>query len=138
MQITRQADYALRAAVYLAALAPDQTASTAEIAERQRISPSFLAKIISQLSIAGIIQTSRGARGGVSLARPAEQVSILDVIEAIDGPLTLNACSDDPTDCPCHEDCPLCELWAETRAELAAKLGGAKLANYASAFSMNE
>ena len=135
MQITRQADYALRAALFLAALAPDQKASTAEIAERQRIPPSFLAKIIAQLSIAGLIHTSRGARGGVSLTRPADQISILEVVEAIDGPLALNVCSDDPADCPCHEDCPLCDLWAETRAELASKLGGAKLSAYVTAFA---
>jgi Rrf2 family protein len=135
MQITRQADYALRAALYLAALAPGQKAATAEIAERQCIPPSFLAKIIAQLSIVGLIQTSRGARGGVSLSRPADQVSILEIVEAIDGPLSLNVCSDDPADCPCHEDCPLCDLWAESRAELAAKLGGAKLATYVTAFA---
>ena len=135
MQITRQADYALRAAIYLAALTPEEKASTAEIAERQCIPPSFLAKIISQLSLAGIIQTSRGARGGVSLARSAEEVSILDVVEAIDGPLALNACTANPAGCPCHENCPLCEFWAETRAELATKLGGAKLASYAAVFA---
>ena len=64
MQITRQADYALRAMLYLAQLEPTQRAATSQIAEEQHIPPSFLAKIISQLSIAGLIHTSRGARGG--------------------------------------------------------------------------
>ena len=70
-------------------LEPAQRAATSQIAEVQRIPPSFLAKIISQLSIAGLIHTSRGARGGVSLARPPEAISVLEVVEAIDGPLML-------------------------------------------------
>jgi Rrf2 family protein len=69
MQITRQADYAMRAVAYLANLGPEQRAATSQIAEEQQIPPSFLAKIVSQLSVAGLLQTSRGARGGVSLAR---------------------------------------------------------------------
>ena len=92
MQITRQADYALRAMSYLALLDPTQRAATSQIAEEQHIPPSFLAKIISQLSIAGLIHTSRGARGGVSLARDPSAISILDVVEAIDGPISLNIC----------------------------------------------
>ena len=58
MQITRQADYALRAVIFLSRLNGDQKASTSFIAEKQQIPPSFLAKIVSQLSIAGLIQTS--------------------------------------------------------------------------------
>ena len=93
MQITRQADYALRAMLYLSRMPENQKAATSQIAEEQRIPPSFLAKIVSQLSIAGLIHTSRGARGGVSLARPSEEISVLEVIEAIDGPIALNACT---------------------------------------------
>src|SRR5574338_587553 len=99
MQITRQADYALRAMYYLSKLEPTERAATSLIAEEQRIPPSFLAKIISQLSIAGLIHTSRGARGGVSLARSPESISVLEVVEAIDGPLQLNECTDDPASC---------------------------------------
>ncbi len=92
MQITRQADYAVRAMVYLAQLEPDKRAATGKIAQEKSIPPSFLAKIVSQLSVAGLLQTSRGARGGVSLAKPAEAISLLDVVEAIDGPILLNDC----------------------------------------------
>ncbi len=122
MQITRQADYALRAMLYLARLDPSQRAATSQIAEEQEIPPSFLAKIISQLSIAGLIHTSRGARGGVSLARKPEDISLLDVVEAIDGPITLNDCTQDPDICTFGETCPLHEVWCETQAELANRL----------------
>jgi Rrf2 family protein len=122
MQITRQADYALRAMLYLAQLEPNQRAATSQIAEEQRIPPSFLAKIISQLSIAGLIHTSRGARGGVSLARPPEGISVLEVVEAIDGPIALNECSQSPGGCPFGENCPLRSLWCDTQTELVDKL----------------
>jgi Rrf2 family protein len=122
MQITRQADYALRAMVYLARLEPAQRAATKQIAETQRIPPSFLAKIISQLSIAGLIHTSRGARGGVVLAKPAANISLLEVVEAIDGPIALNDCTVSPDNCENTEDCPLHDIWEETQAILVNKL----------------
>ncbi len=122
MQITRQADYALRAMIFLAQLEPNRRAATSQIAEEQRIPPSFLAKIISQLSIAGLIHTSRGARGGVSLARPADEISVLEVVEAIDGPIALNECTEDPSSCPFGNECILRPLWCEAQSELIHKL----------------
>ncbi len=122
MQITRQADYALRAIYHLTKLEPTQRAATSQIAEEQRIPPSFLAKIISQLSIAGLIHTSRGARGGVSLARSPEEITILEVVEAIDGPIALNECTSSPEACPFGENCPLRKLWCGTQKELIDKL----------------
>ena len=92
MQITRQADYAVRAVLYLARLNGKERAATSQVAKEQHIPPSFLAKIISQLSIAGLLHTSRGARGGVTLAREPEAITLLEVIEAIDGPIMLNEC----------------------------------------------
>ena len=83
MQITRQADYAVRAVLHLARNGETRTA-TSTIAEEQKIPPSFLAKIISQLSIAGLLHTSRGARGGVTLAREPGDITLLEVIEAIE------------------------------------------------------
>lgn len=122
MQITRQADYALRAILYLASLEPSKRAATSHIAKEKEIPPSFLAKIISQLSIAGLIHTSRGARGGVALARPPEQISILEVVEAIDGPITLNECTLNAGSCPFGENCPLRPVWCEAQAELVERL----------------
>jgi Rrf2 family protein len=123
MQITKQADYAVRAMAYLARLETNQRAATSDIAEAQKIPPSFLAKIISQLSIAGLIHTSRGAHGGVMLARPAARISMLDVVEAIDGPISLNDCVLSPDTCNQIEDCPMHEIWSDLQKELVKKLG---------------
>ena len=122
MQIARQADYAVRAVHYLSQLEADQRAATSQIAENQHIPPSFLAKIISQLSIAGLIHTSRGARGGVSLARTPSEVSILEVVEAIDGPIALNECTAISGSCQFGDNCPMRPIWCNTQAELVEKL----------------
>jgi Rrf2 family protein len=122
MQITRQADYALRAVIYLSRLGPEQRAATSQIAIEQRIPPSFLAKIVSQLSVAGLLQTSRGARGGVSLARSPQEITVLEVVEAIDGPILLNECVGCGGVCTFGDTCPMKPVWTETQADLVSKL----------------
>lgn len=122
MQITRQADYAVRAVLYLAKMGPERRAATSQIAEEQQIPPSFLAKIVSQLSVAGLLQTSRGARGGVSLARAPENISLLEVVEAIDGPILLNECVAENGACTFGDDCPISPVWCEAQAELVESL----------------
>ena len=122
MQITRQADYAVRAVLYLARMEPNQRAATSQVAQEQHIPPSFLAKIISQLSIAGLLHTSRGARGGVTLAREPKDVTLLEVIEAIDGPIMLNECVAENSICTFDEECPLRPVWCEAQEELITRL----------------
>jgi Rrf2 family protein len=122
MQITRQADYAVRAVLYLARMKSEQRAATSTIAQEQRIPPSFLAKIISQLSIAGLLHTSRGARGGVTLAREPGDITLLEVIEAIDGPIMLNECVGDGAACTFDDNCPLKPIWCEAQNELVTRL----------------
>lgn len=122
MQITRQADYAVRAMVYLSQLGADHRAATSQIAQEKQIPPSFLAKIVSQLSVAGLLQTSRGAHGGVSLAKPAEEITILDVVEAIDGPILLNECVTDNNSCIFGDSCPMKPVWCDAQAELVNRL----------------
>ena len=122
MQITRQADYAVRAVMYLAQLGPEQRAATSQIAQEQSIPPSFLAKIVSQLSVAGLLQTSRGARGGVSLARSPERISLLEVVEAIDGPILLNECVANAGACQFGDTCPMKPVWCDAQSELVERL----------------
>jgi len=131
MQITRQADYAVRAVLYLSKLENSTRSPTSRIANEQKIPPSFLAKIVSQLSVAGIVHTSRGARGGVSLARDAEEITLLEVVEAIDGPITLNECVMNPDSCPFGDECPVHEIWREAQTTLVNKLRSTNFATLA-------
>ncbi|GAB4543103.1 MAG: Rrf2 family transcriptional regulator [Anaerolineales bacterium] len=128
MQITRQADYAVRAMMYLAGQ-NDARVSTSSIAEEQKIPPSFLAKIVSQLSIAGLLHTSRGARGGVTLARQPKDITLLEVVEAIDGPIQLNECVHDSSACAFSDDCPMRPVWCNAQEELVARLKNTNFAD---------
>lgn len=130
MQITRQADYAVRAMVYLAQLGPNGQAATGKIARDQGIPPSFLAKIVSQLSVAGLLLTSRGAHGGVSLKKKAEEISLLDVVEAIDGPILLNDCVGESLDCILDDNCPLKPVWCDAQKILVDHLSKANFAQF--------
>jgi Rrf2 family protein len=130
MQITRQADYAVRAIYYLSTLEEGQRAATSQIAKEQHIPPSFLAKIISQLSVSGLLHTSRGARGGVSLAKDPKEVTMLDVIEAIDGPILLNECVNDAHGCKFEKECPMKQLWCEIQDDLVERLSGKTFADF--------
>jgi Rrf2 family protein len=122
MQITRQADYAVRAVLHLAQVKNGDRTSTSTIAKEQGILPSFLAKIISQLSITGLLHTLRGARGGVTLARDPKEITLLEVIEANDGPIQLNECVGDNGVCTFDKDCPIRSVWCEAQDELVARL----------------
>jgi Rrf2 family protein len=121
MQITRQADYAVRAVLYLARKG-EQRIATSTIAAEQHIPPSFLAKIISQLSIAGLLHTSRGARGGVMLARECKDITLLEVVEAIDGPIQLNECVENTGACSFTKGCPMRPIWCDAQEELVSRL----------------
>ena len=122
MQITRQADYAVRAVLHLARLNKGERTATSIVARHQHIPPSFLAKIISQLSIAGLLYTSRGARGGVMLARDPWEITLLEVVEAIDGPIQLNECVAGNGSCTFEKNCPIRAVWCSAQDELVGRL----------------
>lgn len=125
MEISRRTDYGVRVILDLASLADSERASTQQIAGRQNIPGPFLAKIISQLSVSGLVTTHRGAGGGVTLARPASEITLLQVIEALEGPLRLNRCVADPEMCPREGKCPVHDLWARAQSDLANTLSQA-------------
>ena len=125
MEISRRSDYGVRVILDLAALPDNQRTSTQDIARRQNIPAPFLAKIISQLALSGLVTTYRGAGGGVSLASPASEISLLHVIEALDGPVRLNRCVIEPGACPRDGHCPVHHIWAKAQTELTTLLSGA-------------
>jgi Rrf2 family protein len=122
MEISRRTDYGVRVILDLAGLEQNERASTQEIAERQNIPGPFLAKIVSQLALSGLVTTYRGAGGGVRLARPASEISLLHVIESLDGPIQLNRCVIEPGSCPRDENCPVHHVWAKAQNNLTQLL----------------
>ena len=122
MQITRQADYAVRAILYLAQIENNERVATSSVAKEQKIPSSFLAKIIAQLSIAGLLDTLRGAHGGVRLAREPRNITLLEVVEAIDGPIQINVCVEAPGNCPLEPTCSVRRVWCDVQNELVTRL----------------
>ena len=129
MQITKQADYAIRAVMYLSEkydsnkeLNGQELIATRKIANEKHIPASFLAKIISQLEGKELVTTSRGASGGVGLARQPKDISLLDVVEAIDNRIYLNVCVKDINNCTFGDECYLRPIWCEVQEELVNKL----------------
>ena len=104
MLVTKEADYALRCVLEVAR---HGRVSAARVAEIQGISPAFLGKIVQSLARAGILSTRRGVGGGVSLAVPLESITMLRVIEAVEGPLCINDCVADPPRCTHIEGGPI-------------------------------
>lgn len=126
MHVSARADYALRAVAELAA-AGAALLKREVIAERQRIPTEFLESILLELKHAGIVQSHRGAAGGFRLGRPASQISLADVIRAVDGPM-----SDVRGDRPEMVDYPgaaanLKDVWIAIRASLREILEGTSL-----------
>jgi Rrf2 family protein len=114
MQVSRKVDYALRAAIHLASDEHrGKTCSVAEIAERERIPRQFLEKIIRDLIRRGLVRSHRGPHGGYVLARPAEEVTFRDVIEAVEGPISLNVCVGEHAECFLLGACGMNRVWAE-------------------------
>jgi len=115
--------------LHLARMPNSERAATSTVAREQNIPPSFLAKIISQLSIAGLLHTSRGARGGVTLARDPREITLLEVVEAIDGPIQLNECVANEGACTFDENCPIKPVWCDAQEELVTRLRGTNFAD---------
>lgn len=87
MRLTAKADYALRAVAELAASASHRPVKTEHLAEAQQIPAAFLVRILADLRRAGVVRSQRGAEGGYRLGRAADEISLADVIRAVEGPL---------------------------------------------------
>lgn len=129
MRTTAKADYAVRAAVELAAAGGQLTAE--QIAQAQSIPTNFLENILRDLRRAGIVDSRRGQQGGYALARPAEKISIADVIRAVEGPLA-NVRGHPPEDLEYGgASAKLREVWVALRANVRNVLERVTLADVA-------
>jgi Rrf2 family protein len=134
VRISAKTDYAIRAALELAA-APNDGAwiKTETVAERQGIPLPFLLNILAELRTAGLVQSRRGAEGGYRLALPAGEIRIADVIRAIDGPLA-NIAGERPEDVAyAGAAVALRDVWVALRAKMRVVLEGTTLADVTSA-----
>ncbi|HTY01358.1 MAG TPA: Rrf2 family transcriptional regulator [Bacteroidota bacterium] len=118
MQLTMTGEYAIRTMVHLSRLEPGTIAQISDISKKWQIPEKFLRKIVARLCRAGLIRSHRGVHGGLSLARPPEQITLLQVVEQIEGPMALNRCLVDPDFCPRVTVCSVHDVWDETQGKL--------------------
>jgi len=112
LRLSKKADYALMAMKHLALRSDRGAASAREIAEHYNIPVELMAKVLQRLARKGLLVSQQGTRGGYLLARPATQVSVADVIQAVDGPLNVTACSTTEENCDQYATCNIRDpLW---------------------------
>ena len=119
LQLTREADYAVRCVLEVARFG---RMSAAEAARRQEISPAFLGKIVGSLAKAGVLSTRRGVGGGIDLGRPAESLTLLQVVEAVQGPFAINQCLIHAGSCDRQQGCYVYPLWVKAQNDMKAAL----------------
>lgn len=121
MRITRETDYAIRCVLHLSRT-PDHAVLLQEIVGARSIPKSFLPKILRKLAKEKIVKSFRGAKGGTQLARRPEEITLLEVIEAIEGPVTLNDCAVDSRICTLSDTCSVHPVWKTMREDLKGLL----------------
>jgi Rrf2 family transcriptional regulator, iron-sulfur cluster assembly transcription factor len=118
MQVTRAGEYGVLGLLHLARRGPGQVVMIDEVSREEQIPRSFLAKIFQSLAHAGIVRSNRGTRGGFALAKQPEEVTTLDIIEAIEGRIAFQRCLQAPADCPHTGGCPLCGLFEQAQSQV--------------------
>jgi Rrf2 family protein len=132
LRLSKKADYALIAMKHLA-LNRDGAVSVSarEIAEQYDIPIELMAKVLQRLVRSGLLVSTQGTRGGYTLRRPAASISVADVIQSIDGPFTVTACSTENSGCEQYSKCSIRDPLWQIRERIAAALGTVSVAELA-------
>lgn len=128
--LSQTVGYAISALGHLAGR--EQPMFVRDLAEAAKIPPSYLAKIVNTLARKGYLNTQRGLNGGVTLARPAEEINLLDLCEAFDDPLVRRQCMMGSADCSNARSCPAHKFWGEERERVMGFLRQTTLRDIAS------
>jgi Rrf2 family protein len=122
MKLTRAAEYAIRCVLYLAKRPFGQVVSRREVAQTMDIPMAFLGKIAQGLAKEGVLMVRQGAHGGYELALPPREISLLRVVEAMDGPILVNECLSRPQECGRSSYCAVHRVWEKARGQFRETL----------------
>jgi Rrf2 family protein len=129
LRLSKKADYALMAMKHLAQKTSGAPSTSArEIAEKYDIPIELMAKVLQRLVRTGLLVSTQGTRGGYTLSRPSSSISVADVIQAIDGPVTVTACSTQKNDCEQYGKCSIRDPLWQIRERIVAALDTVTLA----------
>lgn len=129
MEITKAADYGLRAMYRLGQSPMNVSALIGDIAKEMNIPAQFLHKVMPRLVKAGLVRSRRGARGGYRLAKQPNEITLLQIVQAIDGPIYINRCLFDHDDCTMDEYCPIRPVFQDAQDALRKVLDDSSLAD---------
>lgn len=121
MEITRETDYAIRCVLHLFE-SPNDVIMVDDIAKAKAIPKSFLSKILQKLAKANIVKSYRGVKGGFQIAKAPKEINLLDVINAIEGPVAMNRCAVNRKVCSLSCSCAVHTIWVELRKDVEEKL----------------
>lgn len=121
MLVTRETDYAVRTVLYLAKNR-NRMASVTEVAHAMHIPKSFLAKLLQRLVRSHILTSSRGVNGGFQLVQKPSEITLLSIMEAVQGPAGINVCAIDSKLCKLSSTCAVHPVWVEIRKEVEKRL----------------
>lgn len=133
MLYSKTAKYAVLALAEVALCPPEHPVSTRQVAASSSVPYPLLAKIVGQLRRANLVHAARGKHGGILLARPAKDITVQDVVIALDGPEVLNDCPLFLTPCNCNRECSLHPLWNPARDAVVKFFEGTTLQDIADA-----
>ena len=131
LRLSKKADYALIAMKHLAKKNAGCSSSAREIAEQYDIPIELMAKVLQRLVRTGLLASTQGTRGGYTLSRPSTSISVGDVIQAIDGPFTVTACSTDNNDCEQYGKCSIRDPLWQIKERIVAALDTVSLSEMA-------
>lgn len=131
MLLSKACIYGIRAAIYLAVQKDRRFVPIKEISESMGISFHFLTKILQGLSLAGIIESEKGPKGGVSLKEPKNRITVLKIIDAIDGNEVFENCILNLPGCTDENPCSLHKIWKTAKQELKVRLHNSSLLDLA-------
>ena len=131
LRLSKKADYALIAMKHLAQRPNGTSASAREIAEAYDIPLELLAKVLQRLVRARLLVSVQGTRGGYRLGRPAQSIAVADVIQAVDGPVTVTACSTDDHNCDQYSKCSIRDPLWKIRSRIVEALNTVSVAELA-------
>jgi FeS assembly SUF system regulator len=132
LRLSKKADYALMAMKHLAIRTDAASASAREIAEQYDIPVELMAKVLQQLARRGLLTSHQGTRGGYQLSKPSTSISVADIIQAIDGPLTMTSCSTEDEQCEQFTKCNVRDPLWRIKDRIVAALAICSLAEIAS------
>jgi Rrf2 family protein len=131
MQLTRAADYGVRVMIHLATLPPGTRASRSELASAADCPEQFLSKVLQNLTRAGLVMSHRGNTGGFELPPVHTNATVLEVVEAIEGPIRINLCLNSDHSCSRQHWCPAHPVWVKAQEAMIAVLRSVTLGELA-------